>query len=388
MSGAREPKPASGEAATTSVAELEARHAREGQTYGAIVWTQLKKNRAGMTGLWIVLVLVVVALLSPLLANDQPIVVKYKGSVSFPAFTTYVDTWVPWRGLRYEMKSWKVGGSYPFGDVYPELEGKSWKQVIAAGGPDLGFSVMPPIPWHPTRPDGTQLKKPPTPETGRYLGTDDQGRDVAARIVHGSVVAVTVGLVAEAIAVLLGVTLGLVAGYYGGKVDLLLSRIVEVVMCFPTFFLIITVIAFLPPSNLNIMLVIGFVGWTGIFRLVRGEVMKNKGLDYVMAARALGFSESRIMFRQILPNSLAPVFVSAAFGIAGAVLTESGLSFLGFGDTSVASWGEIVSQGRQYVQEGATHLILPPGIAIFVTLTAFNLFGQGLRDAMDPKLRR
>jgi peptide/nickel transport system permease protein len=247
---------------------------------------------------------------------------------------------------------------------------------------------MPPIPFHPTRPDGTLLKKPPSAAPGHPLGTDDQGRDVAARIVHGSVVAVTVGVVAEAIAVFLGVVLGMLAGYFGGKVDNVLSRVVEIVMCFPTFFLIITVIAFLPPSNLNVMLVIGFIGWTSIFRLVRGEVLKNKALDYVMAARALGFSERRIMFRQILPNSIAPVFVSAAFGIAGAVLIESGLSFLGLGDTSVASWGEIVSQGRQYVQEGATHLILPPGIAIFVTLTAFNLFGQGLRDAMDPKLRR
>ena len=368
--------------------ELERRHAAQGQGYGAIVWTQLKKNGAGMAGLWIIAAIVVLALLSPLLANDQPVVAKYKGSWNFPAFTTYVDTWVPWRGLRYDMKSWKVGDSFPFGDVYPDLEGRTWKQALADGGPDVGFHVMPPIPYHPTRPEGTAIKKPPSAETQHYLGTDDQGRDVAARIVHGSVVAVTVGVVAEAIAVLLGVTLGVFAGFYGGKTDALLSRVVEIVMCFPTFFLIITVIAFLPPSNMNIMLVIGFVGWTGIFRLVRGEVLKNKELDYVMAARALGFSQTRIMFRQILPNSIAPVFVSAAFGIAGAVLTESGLSFLGFGDTSVASWGEIVNQGRLYVQEGATHLILPPGIAIFVTLTAFNLFGQGLRDAMDPKLRQ
>ena len=159
-------------------------------------------------------------------------------------------------------------------------------------------------------------------------------------------------------------------------------------MCFPTFFLIITVIAFLPPSNLNIMLVIGLIGWTGIFRLVRGEVLKNKELDYVMAARALGFSERRIMFRQILPNAVAPVLITVAFGIAGAVLTETSLSFLGFGDISVPSWGEIISQGRLYVIEGLTHLVLWPGVAIFLTLTAFNLFGQGLRDAMDPRLRR
>lgn len=377
-----------GTAAAPTREDLERRRAAEGQSYSAIVWKQLRKNRAGMVGLWFIAAIVVLALLSPLLANDKPVVARYKGAWHFPAFTTYVDTWVPWRGLRYELKSWKVGDSFPFGDVYPELEGRTWKEVLAGGGPDLGFHLMPPIAFHPTRPEGTALKKPPSAATGHYLGTDDQGRDVASRIVHGAVVAVTVGVVAEAIAVLLGVVLGTMAGFHGGRVDMLLSRVVEVVMCFPTLMLILTVIAFLPPSNLNIMLVIGFIGWTTIFRLVRGEVMRNKNLDYVMAARALGLSESRIMFRQILPNSIAPVFVAAAFGIAGAVLTESGLSFLGFGDTSVASWGEIVSQGRQYVQEGATHLILPPGIAIFVTLTAFNLFGQGLRDAMDPKLRR
>lgn len=374
--------------ADVSRSALAAQQVGKGQTYWDIVRGQLLKNRAGMAGLWIIVAIVTIAILSPLLANDQPIVVKYKGSLHFPAFTTYVDTWVPWQGLRYEMKSWSVGGARPFSDYYPELEDRTWRDVVAAGGPELGFHVMPPIPWHPTRVKKDALKELPSFEDRHYLGTDDQGRDVAARIVHGAVVAVTVGVVAEAIAVLIGVTLGVLAGYYGGKVDLALSRVVEIVMCFPVFFLIITVIAFLPPSNMNIMAVIGLVSWTGIYRLIRGEVMKNKQLDYVVAAKALGYSQSRIMFRQILPNSIAPVFVAVAFGIAGAVLTESGLSFLGFGDTSVASWGEVVSQGRQYVQEGKTHLVIWPGVAIFVTLTAFNLFGQGLRDAMDPRLRR
>lgn len=366
--------------------EISARQDAEGRTYGAIVRSQFRRNPAGMAGLWIVVVIVVVAILSPLLANDQPIVVRYKRKLQFPAFTTYVDTWVPWRGLRYDMKSWEIGGARPFSDHYPDLEGRSWAEVVAAGGPELGTCIMPLVRKHPTRPDKTAIKRRPSSDS--ILGTDDQGRDVAARLIHGCVVAVTVGVVAEAIAVLIGVTLGTLAGYYGRRVDLVLSRVVEIVMCFPTLFLIIAVISFLPPSNMNIMLVIGLVSWTGIYRLVRGEVLRNKQLDYVMAARALGYSETRIMFRQILPNSISPVFVSAAFGVAGAVLTESALSFLGFGDTSVASWGEIVSQGRLYVQEDLIHLTLPPGLAIFLTLTAFNLFGQGLRDAMDPRLRR
>jgi len=183
------------------------------------------------------------------------------------------------------------------------------------------------------------------------------------------------------------VLLGLLAGYLGGWTDMVLSRIVEIVMCFPTFFLIIAVIAFVSPSIVNIMIVIGLVTWTGIFRLIRGEVLKCRAEEYIIASRALGTPLWRVLFRHLLPNAVAPVFVRVAFGIAGAVLLETSLAFLGFGDPSVPSWGEIVSQGRQYIAEGLTHLVIWPGIAIFVTLTAFNLFGQGLRDAMDPRLR-
>ena len=197
-----------------------------------------------------------------------------------------------------------------------------------------------------------------------------------------------VGVVAMGIATLIGVSLGVTAGFLGGGADLVLSRMTEIVMCFPTFFLIITVISLVERSIFNVMAVIGFVSWTGIFRLVRGEVLRVKTLDYVMAAKAIGVPTRRLMFRHVLPNAVAPVFVSVAFGVAGAVLTETSLSFLGFGDTSLPSWGEIVSQGRLYTVEGLTYLVLWPGLTIFVTLTAFNLFGQGLRDAMDPRLRR
>lgn len=245
---------------------------------------------------------------------------------------------------------------------------------------------MPPVPWHPNRFDETAVKK--QPDSLHRLGTDDTGRDVLARIIHGCAVAVLVGIISMGVASLLGIALGVTAGYFGGWVDMVLSRFTEIIMCFPTFFVIIAVISFLEKSILNIMLVIGLFGWTGIYRLIRGEVLKCKALDYVMAAKALGIPTRRIMFRQILPNAVAPVFVSVAFGIAGAVLTETSLSFLGFGDASMPSWGEIVSQGRQYVTHGLTYLVLWPGLTIFITLTAFNLFGQGLRDAMDPRLRR
>lgn len=372
---------------TADRAKLEAEQLKRGQSYWSLVWTQLKKNRAGMTGLVIIGVIVLTALFAPLIANDKPIAVKYKGKVEFPAFTTYVDVWVPWPSMRRAMKSWEMSkGTFPFGDHYAELEGRSWAQTLSEDAANVSWSISPAVPWNPLQIDKGAVKQ--LPSEAHKLGTDDQGRDVLARIVHGSVVAVTVGVVAMSIAALIGIVLGVTAGYIGGWVDLVLSRFTEIVMCFPTFFVIIAVISFLERSIINIMIVIGLFGWTGIYRLIRGEVLRCKAQDYVMAAQALGVPPRRIMFRQILPNAIAPVFITVAFGIAGAVLTETSLSFLGFGDISVPSWGEIISQGRLYVIEGLTHLVIWPGVAIFVTLTAFNLFGQGLRDAMDPRLRR
>ncbi len=355
----------------------------ESHSYWSDVWRQLRKNSAGMVGLGLVLALLFTAVFAPVIANDRPIVCQYKGDIEFPALTTYVDTWVPWQSLRYTLKSFQIAGTFPFNDYYPELEGQSWKE--AAETDDMGFAIWPPVPWHPNQYDKGALKEHPS---GRHwLGTDDNGRDVLARMVHGTVVAMLVGLVSMGIAAGIGITLGLTAGFLGGTTDILLSRLVEVVICFPSFFLIIAVIAFLEPSIVNIMVVLGLVGWTGIFRLVRGEVLAVRNLDYVQAARALGVDNRSIMVRHVLPNAVTPVFVAIAFGIAGAVLTEASLSFLGFGDPNAPSWGEIVRQGRIYVQQGHWHLTVFPGIAIFVTLTAFNLFGQGLRDAMDPKLR-
>lgn len=357
-----------------------------GESYTQRVWKRLKRHRSGLFGLIIVGLLVVTAALAPLLANDRPIVAKYKGDLVFPAFTTYVDAWVPWRSMRNEMKSLEIGeGNFPFSDYYPALEGKRWVDV--RGTPDLTADLWPVVPFSPTQFTPGVIRKLPGELEGHPLGTDDLGRDVLARLIHGTVVAMLVGLISQTIAVTIGVTLGLAAGFRGGWVDLVLSRITEIVMCFPTFFLIIAVIAFLEPSIVNIMAVIGGVAWTNQFRLIRGEVLKVRNLEYITAARALGIPTTRIMFRHVLPNAISPIFVSVAFGVASSVLLESSLSFLGFGDPNAPSWGEIVKQGRIYVQQGLWHLTVFPGLAIFVTLTAFNLLGQGLRDAMDPKLR-
>ncbi len=355
----------------------------QGRSFYSQVWKRFKNNRTGMLGLVLVAVLVVIAILAPLLANDRPITAKYHGERYYPAFTTYVDVWVPWESMRNEMKSLKVGDSFPFSDYYAELEGQSWKDVAG----ELEGAIWPVIRWNPNKFDPSAPKLKPGEDPEHIIGTDDLGRDVLSRMLHGTVVAMLVGLFSQSIAGGIGISLGLIAGYLGGWVDLVLSRITEVVMCFPTFFLIIAVIAFLEPSIINIMIVLGLVGWTGIFRLTRGEVLRTRSLEFITAAQALAIPQRRIMFRHVLPNAISPVFVALAFGVARAVLAETSLSFLGFGDTSVPSWGEIVKQGRSYVSQGLWHLTIYPGLAIFVTLTAFNLFGQGMRDALDPKLK-
>ena len=188
--------------------------------------------------------------------------------------------------------------------------------------------------------------------------------------------------------IILWIVFGALAGYYGGKVDMVILRLIEIVMCFPSFFLILTLMAFLPPSIWNIMVAIGLLGWTGIARLVRGEFLRLRESDFATAARATGLHDGWIIFRHLLPNALAPVWVSATFGVAGAILTESGLSFLGFGvPPPAASWGEVLKQSQTYITY-AWWLVTFPGAAIFITVTAFNLVGEGLRDAMDPRLRQ
>lgn len=220
-----------------------------------------------------------------------------------------------------------------------------------------------------------------------WLGTDGIGRDVLSRMIWGGRVSLSVGIVAVSIYVTIGIVVGALAGYFRGWADMLISRLIEIVICFPSFFLILTIVAFLGPSIFNIMIVIGLTGWTGVARLVRGEFLRLGNQDFVLAGRALGYTAPRIIFRHMLPNAMAPVLVSATFGIAGAILTESALSFLGFGITvPTPSWGGILNTGREAIFR-APWMIYVPGLAIFVAITAYNLVGEALRDAADPRLR-
>lgn len=244
-------------------------------------------------------------------------------------------------------------------------------------------------PFSRPNPDLLTIEPEAYPALGLYLlGTDEFGRDVAARMLEGAWVSLSVGFVAVGISVVVGIFFGALAGYYGGRIDGIIMRFVDVMLCFPSMFLILTIIAVRPPSLWNVMFVIGITSWMGTCRFVRGEFLSLREREYIHAATLLGASPWRIMSRHLLPNSLAPVFVSTNLGIAGAILLESSLSYLGFGvPPPHATWGNILSDGKTYLFD-APHLTYVPGIAIFLTVLAFNLFGEGLREASNVKLRQ
>jgi peptide/nickel transport system permease protein len=225
------------------------------------------------------------------------------------------------------------------------------------------------------------------PSSQHLLGTDTLGRDVLSRIIYGSRVSLKVGFVAVGLATLVGLLVGSLAGYYGGWVDQVLMRLVDLMLCFPAFFLILAVIAVLEPSIWNIMVVIGLTSWMGVARLVRAEFLSLREREFVVAARALGASDSRLIWRHMLPNALAPVMVSATLGVAGAILTESALSFLGLGvQPPTPSWGNILTAGKDNI-EIAWWLSVFPGLAILITVMSYNLLGEGIREAIDPRLK-
>ncbi len=237
----------------------------------------------------------------------------------------------------------------------------------------------------PNRIDILRVLEPPSAD--HPLGTDELGRDVLSRMAHGARISMEVGFVATGIATAIGLLVGLVAGFYGKWVDAVLMRFVDIMLCFPSFFLILAVIAFLGPSILNIMAVIGLTSWMGAARLVRAEMLSLKERDFVAAARAQGAGDLRIIFRHILPNALAPILVWATLGVAGAILVESSLSFLGIGvQPPTPSWGNILTAGKDNI-EFAWWLSVYPGLAILVTVLGYYLLGEGIQDAADPRLK-
>jgi peptide/nickel transport system permease protein len=252
----------------------------------------------------------------------------------------------------------------------------------------VALAVLAPVlsPWDANRPDVKKILDPPS--RSHLLGTDLLGRDVLSRMLYGARVSLAVGFVSVGIATAIGIVLGALAGYNGGKTDGFIMRLVDLMLVFPRFFLLLAVLAFLRPSIWTIMAVIGLTGWMGVTRLVRAEFLALKEREFVVWSQSVGASGFRVVWRHILPNAMAPVLVAMTLGIPAAILTESGLSFLGLGvQPPHATWGNILNEGKDTIEIG-WWLSFYPGIAILVTVLAYNLVGEGIRDALDPRLRQ
>ena len=250
------------------------------------------------------------------------------------------------------------------------------------------MAVAAPIvaPHDPHKLDIKRILEPPSAR--HWLGTDQVGRDVLSRMLYGARVSLAVGFVSVGIAAAIGIALGAAAGYHGGTVDGAVMRLVDLMLVFPRFFLLLAVLAFLKPSIWTIMVVIGLTGWMGVARLVRAEFLALKERVFVVWSQSVGASALRIIWRHILPNAMAPVLVAMTLGIPAAILTESGLSFLGLGvRPPYATWGNILNDGKEVI-ELAWWLSVYPGLAILVTVLSYNLLGEGIRDALDPRLRQ
>ena len=323
------------------------------------VWRRFKRNPIALAGFYVVAILAFMALFADFLANDLPYYSVYKGKSYFPIFRSYV--------VGVKLGRWPA-----------ELLNVDFKKLEGAK------SIFPPIPYRPSSINLLEPLEPPS--TKHWFGTDKLGRDITAGMIHGSRISLSIGFVAVGIAVMVGVILGAIAGYFGSWVDLVISRLFEIMLSIPTFFLLITVAALLPPSIFLTMAIIGSTSWVGIARFTRNEFLRIRNLDYVTSAIALGVSDRKVMFKHILPNALAPVIVSVVLGIAGAILVESALSFLGIGvPAELVTWGSILHEAS-----GATFawwLAVFPGFAIFITVLAYYLVGEGLREVLDPRLR-
>ena len=333
-------------------------------------WRRFRRVRAGMAGLSVVVLLLLIGLLAPVLANGSghPLLCRYDGAIYAPAAKELV--WLVPGG------KWLFPKSPPFNLVTFDFE----RRFQPARG---DWAVRTPVRYGPTHTSSLILARP---SRAHLLGTDEVGRDILARMIHGARVSMMVGFVSVTISTLIGVVLGALAGYFRRTFDIVLSRVIEIVQCFPVIFLILSIMAWFPPNIWNVMIVIGVTGWTGIARYVRGEFIRLRDVDFTTAATALGAGPGRIIFRHILPNSLAPVFVPVTFGIASAILIEAALSWLGFGvQPPSPSWGNILRTAFESIFT-TSHMVYPPCIAIFLAVLSYNLVGDTLRDALDPRL--
>jgi peptide/nickel transport system permease protein len=390
-------------------------HKEWGTSYGEMVWREFTKSKFIVFWLGVIIFLFLLAIFAPFLANDKPFVIKIEGQWRFPLFGDLnaadysifltaivaivqlllirhnqkridpsIRSSVLWRQISINLLIILVGVVFFYIFLPRRLDATDYKGMVASG--KASNAVFAPVPYGYGRTDLKVREQPPNRQ--HWLGTDDVGSDVLCRIIHGSRISLSVGFVAVGISSIIGIIIGAILGYSGGKLDFLGMRLVEIMMAVPVFFLIITIVAFFPRSLFNIMLIIGLTTWTEDARFIRAEFFKLRRQDFVQAAISLSLPLRSILFRHMLPNAIAPVLVNATFGIAGAIFIEAALSFLGFGVAPpTPSWGQILSLGVSTTGRFLWWLTLFPGMAIFFTVLAYNLVGEALRDAIDPRLR-
>ncbi len=374
-------------------------------------------NKASLISLIIIMFFVGVAIFAPFIANNLPLLyISENGSVNFPFvkaffrptssevlieqvynylalfFISYLVILGMLRVIKLHKKKilkWNLIGVtsllliIPFFTTKTSFKTNDWQQLKN----DNNTIVFTPIPYSPSEIISAPYQKP---SMKHYFGSDKIGRDVLSRMIYGTRVSIAVGLFATAIAIFIGTTVGLIAGYYCGYIDIAVMRMVEIIICFPTFLLLlILMVMFLDKGfNQSILIVIGVIGltsWTGLSRLVRGETLKVRNMAYIQSCEASGLHPIRIMTFHILPNVTAPILIAFTFGVAGAILAESGLSFLGFGvQPPTASWGELLKQASAD-PFNYWHLTLFPGVTLFIIVCTFNFLGEGLRKVLNPR---
>ena len=391
-------------------------HKEWGTSYGEMVWHEFTKSKFIIFWLGFIVLLFLLAIFAPFIANDKPFVIRIDGQLRYPLFKDLdaadysiflaaavgliqillicrnrkridpsIRSSVLWRQIFINTLIIIVGVILLYVLLPRRLDATDYKSMVTSG--KASGAIFAPVPYGYGRTDLKVREQPPNKQ--HWLGTDDVGSDVLCRLVHGSRISLSVGFVAVGISSIIGIIIGAILGYSGGKADFLGMRLVEIMMAVPVFFLIITIVAFFPRSLFNIMLIIGLTTWTEDARFIRAEFLKLRGQDFVQAAVSLGLPLRSILFRHMLPNAIAPVLVNATFGIAGAIFIEAALSFLGFGVAPpTPSWGQILSLGVSTTGRFLWWLTLFPGLAIFFTVLAYNLVGEALRDAVDPRLRQ
>lgn len=379
------------------------------ESFAARIWRKTLEGVGVKVGLAWVGLLVFAAVFAPFLANSMPLLMSKNGEISAPVlhYLSLEDAWILasffialalYRlrlGAAKRILLFLLGSAIaavlvnlfikpPVLVIYDDFRSTAYT--------DVDWRIMPPIPYAPTdylRDLGSKGLEAPFASEGHMhlMGTEENGADVLSRMIHACRISLSIGLIASGIALLIGVVVGGLMGYFSGIVDMLGMRLVEIFEDIPTLFLLLTFVAFFGRSLYMMMVIIGVTGWSGYARYVRTEFLKLRKQDYVQAAVAGGLPLSSILFRHMLPNGVAPLLVAVSFGVAGAILSEATLSFLGLGVVDAPSWGQMLDQAVKSSTFNWWMAVFPGG-AIFMTVFAYNLIGESFRDAIDPKLSR